>query len=528
MKNIRHAGGNSPSGTAKRDRIISTLHVWVGAQARSGLAIAVCIVLAGGGMPATAAAQARIATERCAVFDGRQSCLASSMAAMTGADALADAAVPTTGGGATTAADEDGEVPPFVDGRDAIALGAASNALADGASALGAGSLALERDTTAVGRNAVAVGTSAVAIGGVATVYEYDAFGFIISSSEQATEATGIASTAIGGGAKAVDPLTTAVGTGTIAGGIQSTALGYHARTAQDAATAVGGLSQVSGFGGAALGYSANASGDFATAVGFGARGTGTGTVAMGDSSLASGADSVAIGGASRSTQGSINAATGLGGIALGAGAQSQSDYAIAIGYNSNVFPNQPGNTDAIVIGHSAGTFAPHTVALGGSALTMGDGSVSIGQESVTYAENSVAVGARAATSWFNGNNTAIGADAQTNGVDALAIGYGARVGDLIDDAWNRSPSSAVALGAYSYADRSNTVSVGNAQTGLTRQITNVAAGTEATDAVNLAQLDRVGAIASRLDRHLGFASGPSSGAGQIRYRGAGCLCRRQ
>jgi autotransporter adhesin len=58
-----------------------------------------------------------------------------------------------------------------------------------------------------------------------------------------------------------------------------------------------------------------------------------------------------------------------------------------------------------------------------------------------------------------------------------------------------------VALGANSLADRDNTVSVGAAQAwsdtqggahaAFTRQITNVSAGTEATDAVNVAQLDQ-------------------------------------
>src|SRR5690606_37246256 len=47
-----------------------------------------------------------------------------------------------------------------------------------------------------------------------------------------------------------------------------------------------------------------------------------------------------------------------------------------------------------------------------------------------------------------------------------------------------------VALGVDSVADRAYTVSVGSA--GAERQITNVAAGTEATDAVNLAQLEAV------------------------------------
>ncbi|WP_115561274.1 hypothetical protein [Xanthomonas arboricola] len=112
-------------------------------------------------------------------------------------------------------AEDDTDVLPFVDARDAIALGAASNALADGASALGAGSPALERDATAVGRNAMAIDTSAVLVGGVATVHHYDAFGFVVGSNEQTTEAAGVVSNAIGDGAKAVDVLMTAiVGTG--------------------------------------------------------------------------------------------------------------------------------------------------------------------------------------------------------------------------------------------------------------------------------------------------------------------------
>ena len=45
-----------------------------------------------------------------------------------------------------------------------------------------------------------------------------------------------------------------------------------------------------------------------------------------------------------------------------------------------------------------------------------------------------------------------------------------------------------MALGANSVADRANTVSVGSATNA--RQITNVAAGTQATDAVNLGQLN--------------------------------------
>jgi autotransporter adhesin len=57
--------------------------------------------------------------------------------------------------------------------------------------------------------------------------------------------------------------------------------------------------------------------------------------------------------------------------------------------------------------------------------------------------------------------------------------------------------NNAVALGANSVADRDNSVSVGSAD--QQRQITNVAAGTQGTDAVNLNQMNSaVGGIARK------------------------------
>ena len=74
----------------------------------------------------------------------------------------------------------------------------------------------------------------------------------------------------------------------------------------------------------------------------------------------------------------------------------------------------------------------------------------------------------------------AIGDDATINddSVGSIAFGVGAHV----------YASNAVALGFNSIANRENTVSVGSQ--GNERQITNVAAGTERTDAVNKGQLD--------------------------------------
>ncbi len=72
----------------------------------------------------------------------------------------------------------------------------------------------------------------------------------------------------------------------------------------------------------------------------------------------------------------------------------------------------------------------------------------------------------------------AAGPQASASGSEAVAIGNGA----------SASAAGSVALGAGSVADRDNAVSVGAA--GKERQITNVADGTAATDAVNVRQLE--------------------------------------
>src|SRR3546814_735572 len=74
-------------------------------------------------------------------------------------------------------------------------------------------------------------------------------------------------------------------------------------------------------------------------------------------------------------------------------------------------------------------------------------------------------------------------------GVNSTALGNAAMsIGD-----------NSVALGADSLADRDNSVSVGDV--GNERQVTNVAAGTELTDAVNLEQLHEVEKMAEYTSR---------------------------
>ncbi|MFX1686463.1 YadA-like family protein [Paraburkholderia sp. A1BS-2L] len=78
---------------------------------------------------------------------------------------------------------------------------------------------------------------------------------------------------------------------------------------------------------------------------------------------------------------------------------------------------------------------------------------------------------------------------------------------------------NSVALGANSVADRSNTVSVGSA--GGERQVANVAAGTEGTDAVNVNQLKASSAQSQRYtDQQVGGLRTAINDVGRNAYSG--------
>jgi autotransporter adhesin len=127
-------------------------------------------------------------------------------------------------------------------------------------------------------------------------------------------------------------------------------------------------------------------------------------------------------------------------------------------------------------------------------AAANGDHSVAIGSFANAAGDASLAAGT---SSWAAGDNsTAVGTLSTAAGENSTALGYQA----------SASADGSVALGNGSIADRANTVSVGSA--GAERQITNVAAGTEATDAVNLSQLDAATTGATRYFKATGANDG--------------------
>jgi autotransporter adhesin len=119
----------------------------------------------------------------------------------------------------------------------------------------------------------------------------------------------------------------------------------------------------------------------------------------------------------------------------------------------------------------------PAGISIGGNQITgLGDPN----QVAVAGEIDSVAIGNRASTDPTAIGAIAIGPDANVglNAIGSIAIGSNASATGV----------NSVALGAGSAATRDNSVSIGS------RQLTDVAAGTQLTDAVNLGQLNAVAA----------------------------------
>lgn len=131
------------------------------------------------------------------------------------------------------------------------------------------------------------------------------------------------------------------------------------------------------------------------------------------------------------------------------------------------------GANDAIAVGNGANAQSAGGIAMGLNATAVQSNSVAIGAGA--RAESSVALGTGAQA--VGTNTTAVGDNANASGQFAVALGNNAAA----------THDNSVAIGSGSQTTAANTVSVGNA--GAERRITNVATGTGATDAVNVAQL---------------------------------------
>ena len=258
------------------------------------------------------------------------------------------------------------------------------------------------------------------------------------------------------------------------------------------------------------IGEDASASGQGSVAIGQKAVASNLVAIAIGRDAVASGKDSIAIGSKTKADQtysvavGNDIGFTAYAGTAVGQQAYASGDNATAIGTMTNVDAEYNASHDdwrkageqSTAIGAYAGSWGVSSTAVGGFSKAEGKLATAIGYNSQANVDYGTAVGG---FSKAEGQlATAIGYNSQAN------VDYGTALGDYskVTAGWG------VAIGASSVADRESgvvgafapegadsltwranggAVSVGSNT--ITRQITNVAAGSAATDAVNVAQL---------------------------------------
>jgi autotransporter adhesin len=349
--------------------------------------------------------------------------------------------------------------------------------------------------------------------------------------------ATGESSIAVGAGAAASQDSAIAVGNDAQAKGKNSFAAGTNAVAGNTDSIAIGTDANANGLAAVALGQQAVATGDNALALGTAAQATAN-SVALGAGSSAQiGARSSYTGynlTGTQSSMGEVNVGNRtISGVAPGLnddeavnvaqlkGVTAKVDEVAtsvdgAVKYDRN--PDGTVNKNSVTLegDPAAGGTAIHNVAAGVNvtdAVNLGQLNDAIGQVSnaVINAANpffsaegerdtegasvtgthAVAAGANASAS--GAGASAFGAGASASGTGALAAGQNAAASGngatALGNGAQASADNSVALGQNSVADRANSVSVGTA--GHERQITNVAAGTQGTDAVNVDQLSQ-------------------------------------
>ncbi len=197
---------------------------------------------------------------------------------------------------------------------------------------------------------------------------------------------------------------------------------------------------------------------------------------------------------------GSCNTANGSS-VAVGTSLEVE-NLGRAFGSGNKVIGSDNGGGQwGLALGSNNTVKGEMAVSVGTGTNASGDYTVAIGSEAKTNETNSIAMGYQAETvkAW----STAIGSNAKTEGTASTAVGgfgtsatvdYGAAFGSYSVSQRAKGVAGYLANGQKTMAWESNlgAFSVGDDVTGYSRQITGVAAGTNDTDAVNVAQLKAI------------------------------------
>ena len=196
--------------------------------------------------------------------------------------------------------------------------------------------------------------------------------------------------------------------------------------------------------------------------------------IAIGSNARANHADSIAMGNGSQTTRG---AQTNYTAYNMDAPQNSVGEFSVGSEDGQRQITNVAAgsaDTDSVNVGQLKVTDAQ--VSQNTQSITNLNTQVTNLDTRVTNIENGIGdIVTTGSTKYFKTNTD--GADANAQGKDSVAIGSGSIA----------AADNSVALGTGSVADEENTISVGSSTN--QRRITNVAAGVNATDAVNVSQL---------------------------------------
>ena len=295
-------------------------------------------------------------------------------------------------------------------------------------------------------------------------------------------------------------------------------AVGSDAKGLGQGSAAVGGDSKADGSGALALGFRANAQGNFSIAIGGKSKVVPTAefksnsSMAIGlDAKVEGGAHSIAIGHASEIHNTGHATAVGVG-TYIGAAPVNAGDTVkasdgakatttvekLADGTYTITNTETPREElikkdgkayGAAVFGHRSSAFGLGALASGLYSTALGEDSTALGHDARTYADRATGVGAYAAAK--EEGSVALGF---LSVADRKAGSIGYVPGETITDdtalsTFIQKESSSEEVWKANRA----AVSIGDATTKHTRQIINVAAGTNDTDVVNVAQLKALG-----------------------------------
>ena len=438
-------------------------------------------------------------------------------------------------------------------GNNSLAAGVSAKATGTNAVAIGTGATAAGVGATVIGQYGEATGRYSLAFGGQQTDTTAEQANNVASGDNalsfgERTTASGTNSTAFGWQTTAKEKRATAFGERTTASGANATAFGQLATASGQNSVAFGNEAVANNYGSTAFGNRTEALGEYSTAFG-------NSTVAAGMNTAAFGTDNVA--GAVLDENGAYtniiyqtNPKNGRvvkdkngnpielsrekmdarGNLAYTdnngstksvtytvSGGETHS-YVLLQGEDGNTYiRDYRGNIRSAVIGDdgtvtvgdkpltgvnlkqaNAGANGYHILSntnatvWGENSIASGEASTAFGVGSTAKAKNSLAALGGTTTDAAT-NAAAIGKDAKANLADSVALGSGA-VADRASGAkgYDMLTKGATTNTSTAWVSNANAIAVGNGST-LTRQITGVAAGSQNTDAVNVAQLKAAG-----------------------------------